>query len=99
MLGSRCGVVLLTVLSVAAMTHGAQKNMKSGVTLFEREKCDPSDVLYSSRQTEAAHLIRLDGSEVHRWAYPQGKTWHYAEMQPDGHLIAIIKDVMILELD
>jgi len=99
MLGGRSAVVLLTVLSAAAMTRGAQETVKSGVTVFESEKCDPSYVLYSSRQTEAAHLIRLDGSEVHRWAYPQGKTWHYAEMQPDGHLIAIIKDVMILELD
>ncbi len=28
-----------------------------------------------------------------------GMTWHYAEMLPDGNLLAIIKDGMILELD
>ncbi len=26
-------------------------------------------------------------------------SWHYAEMQPDGNLIAIVKDEMIIELD
>lgn len=72
---------------------------RAGVTLLKREKCDSGYRLYSSRGTEAAHLIDLDGREVHQWSYPQGRTWHYAEMQPDGHLIAIIKDVMILELD
>ena len=70
-----------------------------GVTVHNRDKCDDSYRLYSSRQTEIAHLIDLDGREVHRWSYPQGHTWHYAEMQPNGNLIAIAKDVMILELD
>lgn len=72
---------------------------RDGVTALKRDKCDSGYRLYSSRQTEAAHLIDLDGREIHKWAYPQGKTWHYAEMQPNGNLIAIIKDVMILELD
>jgi hypothetical protein len=70
-----------------------------GVTICKRDKCDDGYRLYSSRQTEAAHLIDLDGREVHHWAYPQGQTWHYAEMQPNGNLIAIAKDVCILELD
>jgi len=72
---------------------------RSGVTVLKREKCDPSYRLYSGRGTETAHIIDLDGRVVHSWAYPQGHTWHYAELQPNGHLIAIIKDVMILELD
>ena len=70
-----------------------------GVTLHKPEKCDDGYRLYSSRNSEQARLIDLDGSEVHRWEYPQGHSWHYAEMQPGGSLIAIIKDVMILELD
>jgi len=72
---------------------------RAGVTLLKRDKCDHGYRLYSSRGTEAAHIIDLDGREIHRWSYPQGGTWHYAEMQPNGNLIAIIKDVMILELD
>ena len=83
--------------SGAEMPAWGQK--RNGVTIFKRRKCDPGYRLYSGRQTEEAHLIDVDGREVHRWAYPQQKTWHYAEMQPDGNLIAIIKDVMILELD
>ena len=71
----------------------------AGVTVLKRDRCDNGYRHYSSRQTEVAHLIDIDGREVHRWSYPQGQTWHYAEMLPNGHLIAIIKDVMILELD
>ena len=80
---------------------GRERKMekKSGVTVLKKDKCDDGFRLYSSRQTEVAHLIDVDGTEVHRWAFPQGKTWHYAEMQPNGNLIAIVKDVMILELD
>ena len=72
---------------------------RAGVTLLKRDKCDDSYRLYSSRGTEAAHIIDLDGRQVHQWSYPQGHTWHLAEMLPNGHLVAIIKDVMILELD
>lgn len=81
----------------AELSAGAKK--QSGVTVLKRDKCDNGYRLYSSRATEVAHLIDLDGREVHRWSYPQGKTWHYAEMLPNGNLVAIIKDVMILELD
>ena len=70
-----------------------------GVTLVKPDKCFDGYRLYSSRATEAAHIIDIHGNEVHGWAFPQGHTWHYAEMQPDGNLVAIIKDVMILELD
>jgi len=86
--------------SVMAKEAKAAKDADAaGVTVLKRDKCDGGYRLYSSRQTEAAHLIDLDGREVHKWAYPQGKTWHYAEMQPNGNLVAIVKDVMILELD
>ena len=72
---------------------------RAGVTLLKRDKCYDGYRLYSSRGTEKAHIIDLDGRDVHQWSYPQGHTWHYAEMLPNGHLVAIIKDVMILELD
>jgi len=77
----------------------------SGVTVLKREKCDNSFTLYSSRQTEVAHLIDPDGNEVHQWSHVQGQTWHYAEMLPNGNLVAIIKEWedtwpgQILELD
>lgn len=97
---------LLWIVSATIPSHAAPARdvppralKRAGVTLLKRDKCDPSYRLYSSRATEAAHIIDLDGRKIHSWSYPQGKSWHYAELQPNGHLIAIIKDVMILELD
>jgi len=72
---------------------------QAGVTVLNRDKCDDSYRLYSGRATETARLIDLDGRIVHQWSCPQGHTWHYAHMLDDGHLVAIVKDVMILELD
>jgi len=78
---------------------------KSGVTIYKQEKCYHSYTLYSSRQTEEANLIDMEGNIVHRWSYPQGYTWHYAELLPNGHLCAIIKESepkitgMLIELD
>jgi len=70
-----------------------------GVVLLNRYKCDDGYRLYSSRMTEQAHLIDIDGREVHSWSYPQGKSWHYAEMQANGNLVAIVKNEQIIELD
>jgi len=93
-----------TMLCVLCAMTGAQARAKanenlSGVTILNRHSCDNGYRLYSSRNSEEAHLIDIDGREVHRWSYPQGHTWHYAEMLPNGHLVAIAKDIMILELD
>jgi len=82
--------------SAAADEVPPRARKRAGVTLLKRDKCDDSYRLYSSRGTEVAHIIDLDGRDVHKWSYPQGHTWHLAEMLPNGHLIAIIKDVMIL---
>ncbi len=94
-------LAMLGLSTENAMSREREKeaNERDGVTICKREKCDEGYRLYSSRQTEVAHLIDLDGKEIHKWAYPQGKTWHYAELQGGGHLIAIVKDVCILELD
>ena len=77
----------------------------SGVTIHKPGKCDDGYRLYSGRQTEQAHLIEPDGRQVHSWQHEQGLTWHYAEMLPNGHLLALIKEQegqvpgMVLELD
>ncbi|MBD3267235.1 PQQ-binding-like beta-propeller repeat protein [bacterium] len=90
---------LSAILLALAWIPTAGSDEEHGVTLLNREKCDPGYRLYSSRQTEVAHLIDIDGTEVHQWNYPQGYSWHYAHMLPNGHLVAIVKDYMILELD
>jgi outer membrane protein assembly factor BamB len=79
--------------------------IKQGITIHKPDKCDPSYVLYNSRMLETANLIDLDGTLVHSWSYPQGESWHYAEILPNGHLAAIVKEQegqspgMLLELD
>jgi len=79
---------------------------KAGVTIYKPDKCYNGYTLYNSRQREEATLIDMNGYIVHRWSFPQGYTWHYAELFPDGHILAIIKEDynariggMLLELD
>ena len=69
------------------------------IAIHDPQRTDPCYRLYNSRSTESAQLILPGGSVVHEWSYPQGLSWHYAEMLPNGHLVAIAKDRMIIELD
>ncbi len=69
------------------------------ITMHDAERTDPSYRLYNSRSLESAQLIQPDGTLVQQWSYEQGLSWHYAEMLPNGNLVAIAKDHMILELD
>ena len=69
------------------------------ITIYDKRRTDPSYRLYNSRSTESAQLISPDGATVRSWSYPQDFSWHYAEMMPDGNLVAIAKDLMILEVD
>jgi hypothetical protein len=66
--------------------------IRAGVTIHVPDKCDPSYVLYNSRNLEMANLIDLEGTLIHSWSYPQGFSWHYAEILPNGHLAAIVKE-------
>jgi hypothetical protein len=69
------------------------------ISFHDQTRTDPSFRLYNSRNTECAQLIRPDGSLVHEWRYEQGYSWHYSEMLPNGNLVAVVKDRMILEVD
>jgi hypothetical protein len=87
------------------VTPASEQQIKQSITVHKPEKCDPSYVLYNSRNMEVATLIDLEGNLIHRWSYPQGFTWHYAELLPDGRLAAIIIELegvdpgMLIELD
>ena len=79
---------------------------QTGVIIHNTDKVDDCYRLISSRNLEAAHLLTPNGRYIHSWHYPQtenagsfGMSWHYAEMLPNGNLLAIIKDKMIIELD
>jgi hypothetical protein len=70
----------------------SEEAIRAGVRRYVADKCDPSYVLYNSRNLEVANLIDLEGNLIHAWSYPQGFTWHYAELLPNGHLAAIVKE-------
>jgi len=104
------GLERKNVDSNAGLVFDDPPNDTSGVTYLNMKKASACYRLYSSRHTQMAHLIDACGNEVHQWHYDMrgrveentsgfGMTWHYAEMLPNGHLIAIIKDKMMLELD
>jgi len=97
------GFVCLTLSAIPGETP-------QGVVIHDQARVDDCYRLFSSRYTTAAHLLRPDGRYIHSWYYPPeeqatvefggfGMTWHYAEMLPNGNLVAIIKDEMIIELD
>ena len=83
---------------------------QNGVIIHQKDKVDDCYRLISSRNLSAAHLINPQGRYVHTWSYNHqntpasdfsefGMKWHYAEMLPNGNLVAIIKDEKIIELD
>ena len=69
-----------------------------GVTILDRYQSMEGYRFYSSRHTHQAHLIDVFGNKIHSWSYPTGN-WHYAEMLPNGHVIAIDKKDKTIELD
>jgi len=69
------------------------------ITQHDPSRCDPSLRLFNSRGEERARLIEPDGAVVHEWACERGRSWHYAEMLPNGHLVAIDKGHGLIELD
>ena len=81
------------------------QEIQAGITLYKPEKCDPGYILYNSRNLEVANLIDREGNLIHSWTHPQGFSWHYAELLPNGHLAAIVKETegvdpgMVVELD
>ncbi len=100
--------VLITGISMftsSSHVDSESEERRGGVTIYKPERCYRGYTLYSSRQTEVANLVDMEGNVVHQWAYPQGYTWHYAELLNNGHLGAIIKEEegkvegMLIELD
>jgi len=99
------GLLILYLFSFAIIGF-----TQTGVVIHQQNKVDNCYRLISSRNLEAAHLLASNGRYIHTWYFQHtdeqtsdfggfGMTWHYAEMLPNGNLLAIIKDEMIIELD
>ena len=80
------------VFSTTFCLWGQEFEKKAGVTIYKPDKFYKGYTLYNSRLREEATLIDMKGYIVHCWSYPQGFTWHYAELLPNGHILAIIKE-------
>jgi len=92
-------LAIIPLLLAIILACSNQPKLQPSIKTYKPDKFYRGYTLCSSRRTERARLIDMEGNEVHSWEYKQGGTWHYAEMLPNGNLLAIIKDVMILELD
>lgn len=102
--------LFLLGLTFFAAAVGLWAQPTFGVLRYDTLRTGAEYRLLASRNLEAAHLLHPDGRYVHSWHYPYqrqpsaatselGTSWHYAEMLPNGHLVALIKDEAILELD
>ncbi len=74
---------------------------KKGVTVHDPSRAHPGFNLYSSRESNFAHLIDMDGEVVHRWeaTIHGGNMWQVVELLPDGELLVIAADHALFKLD
>jgi len=73
----------------------SEAEIKAAIRVYKPDKCDSAYVLYNSRMLETANLIDLEGNLVHSWSYPQGYTWHYADIKEEEERVP----GMLIELD
>ena len=74
---------------------------KKGVTVHDPSRAQRGFNLYSSRESNSAQLIDMDGKVVHRWeATVHGANmWQMVELLPDGELLVIAADHALFKLD
>lgn len=74
---------------------------KSGVTVDKRGQACKGINVFCSRNESAAHLMNMSGRILHTWSADlvDGDSWQYAEVLPNGDLLAIIKEYMLIRLD
>lgn len=85
-------VIISMFCSVSFLWGQNHAEKKAGVTVYKPDKFYEGYTFYNSRQREVATLIDMKGNIVHRWSYPQGFNWHHAELQPNGDIVAVIKE-------
>jgi hypothetical protein len=70
-----------------------------GVTAHQPELTASGVNFFNSRPRARAVFMDLDGSEVHAWRGSSRDGWHHIELDSDGSLYAIEKDVALSKLD
>ena len=92
----KIGVVLLGVLAVIAVAdrlYAPPTVYPFGVTI-NRPGVYPGYVLYAGIGAGIAHLVDVDGNEVHRWSspYPQTTLRTIIPLAEPGHIMARVED-------
>jgi hypothetical protein len=65
----------------------------SGVLIHDERRSQPGYNLYASRSLSRADLIDADGEVVHSWADTVPGKWLRVELQPDGSLLVVARDL------
>lgn len=88
-------------LSYLNWTPAADTMKKAGVMVYDRSQAYDGYNLYCSKHSFTAHLLDMQGNEVHRWSKKTGRTdfWHHVQLCPNGDLLVIVKDKMLMRLD
>jgi hypothetical protein len=74
---------------------------KSGVSVNKRDQACKGINVFCSRNESAAHLMDMSGRILHTWSADlvDGDSWQYAEVLPNGDLLAMVKEYMLMRLD
>ncbi len=73
---------------------------RDGVIEFRKDASEPGLNLYNSYYQPGAALLDMDGHFLHRWRSDAGgPNWHYVQLLPDGDLLVLIEDEMLMRLD
>lgn len=64
----------------------------TNVVVNETAKASPGYNFYTSHLQTGAHLVDMDGREIHRWHTEDLGDWQHAELLPNGDVIVIVWD-------
>lgn len=74
---------------------------RRGVTVHDRKRAQPGLNLFAPRHLARAFLIDMEGRTLHSWSarLPGGRAWQHVELTPDGGLLAVDKERLVIALD
>jgi hypothetical protein len=71
---------------------------KIGVTAYDKSSSFEGINLFNYDGFPEAYLIDMSGKILHEWSYGK-RGWHHVEMLPNGDLLIVVKDYMLLRLN
>ncbi len=74
---------------------------REGVVAYDAARAEPGLNLVAPRDVTRAFLLDMEGTPVHRWSFARTHHdgFHHVEPTPDGGLVALIKNRLIVRLD